>query len=212
MTAGLCVWKIENQPLALSSSRGGLVIGITGWTWLRWDYKTRHGREKSFLPPALKRVFYISCWILRLYKDIHTKGFRDKMLAHTVLWVYIHTAQCNHRHTRAMSMKHLSSNNKVQGIKTGWAREICKTGFQIESLQKPLPRDVGKIERETARYSKRHRERERERDSSRGNCIVDVWLAHCKYTDIYTEARIQRQDFRDGKWQTTSLSVIECHL
>ncbi len=61
-----------------------------------------------------------------------------------------------------MSMKHLSSNNRAQGIETGWAREICKTGFQIESLQKPMPRDVGKMEGETARDRKRERERQQQ--------------------------------------------------
>lgn len=41
-----------------------------------------------------------------------------------------------------------------------------------------MPRDVGKMEGETARV------RERERDSSSGNCIVDLWLTYYKYKDI----------------------------
>lgn len=54
--------------------------------------------------------------------------------------------------------------------KTGWAREICKTGFQIESLQKQMPQDVGKMEGKTVR----DRERRWERDSSIENCITDI--------------------------------------
>lgn len=72
------------------------------------------------------------------------QGYRDKLL-YASIHTLIYKDQYNHRHSHTVSMKHLSSNNIAQGKKTGWAREICKTGFQIESLQKKLlPGDVGK--------------------------------------------------------------------
>lgn len=92
MSTGLWLWISENQPLALVK----IPCRHLALLWrasdryhkvsrLRWDYKTRHGRN-SFVPPAVKMTdFYLLCWILRLNEDIHPKGFRDKLLAHTTL-------------------------------------------------------------------------------------------------------------------------------
>lgn len=81
-------------------------------------------------------------------------------------------------------MNHLSSINRRQGMKTGWAPEICKD-FLLNLFKKLLPRDVGKMERETVRDTKRNRERERR----------PQWKLHCRYMAdiesilIYTRPR-----------------------
>lgn len=121
----------------------------------------------------------------------HQKG--NKLLEQTV-HKKTPTDRCNHRLSRAMSMKHLSGNyaERAQGIKTGWAREICKTVFQTESLQMLLPGVVGKRERE--RGTKRKRE----------TVAVEIETYRVDtlrlYTNIqYVQPSMHKKDFKDGK-------------
>lgn len=137
------------------------------------------------------RVFFIVLNFKSKQEDTHPRRLKEQ--TSSTYSMQVHTETSNHRHSNAMSMKHLPSNNRVQGIKTGWAREICKPVFQIESLQKLLPQVVGKSEKD----SKQCGDRKRERGS--GNCIVDIRQTHCSNIQLYTQLRNHGQDFKDGK-------------
>lgn len=150
------------------------------------------------------RVFFIVLNFKSKQEDTHPRRLKEQ--TSSTYSMQVHTETSNHRHSNAMSMKHLPSNNRVQGIKTGWAREICKPVFQIESLQKLLPQVVGKSEKDSKQCG------DRKRESGSGNCIVDIRQTHCSNIQLYTQLRNHGQDFKDGKRHTPSFSVIKCPL
>lgn len=72
--------------------------------------------DLRFLPPAVKGwAFIYRVEFLGVNEDRRPTGFRNKLFAHTVC-KYIDIDQYHHRHSHAMSMKHLSSNNREQGV------------------------------------------------------------------------------------------------